>query len=167
MRMLMRKFLKKFAHLMIISTVAILPGACTHKTVVTKPEISSLPALAIIGQWKTIDDETQREKSIIEIYEIKGKFYGKIVQLLQAEDKGKICDKCEGEDRNKPILGLVVLKDICKDEDEYSGGTILDPNNGKVYKCTIELLDNGKKIKLRGYLGFSLIGRTQYWYRVK
>ena len=125
------------------------------------------PASAIVGQWKTVDDEAQKEKSIIEIYEIKGKFYGKIIQLLQPEDKGKICDKRKGEERNKPLLGLVVLKGISKDGEEYSGGTILDPKNGKVYKCTIKLLNNGEKIKLRGYLGFSLIGRTQYWHRVK
>jgi uncharacterized protein (DUF2147 family) len=120
-----------------------------------------------IGKWKTIDDKTKKEKSIVEIYSEGGKLYGKILELLQPEDKGKICDKCPGADKNKPTVGLIIIKGLQQDGDEYAGGTILDPKEGKIYKCKIEVLDNGNKLKVRGFIGFSLIGRNQFWYRVK
>ena len=120
-----------------------------------------------VGKWKSVDDVTNKEKSIIEIYEDGGKLYGRILELLLPEDKGKICDKCSGADKNKPVVGMVILKGLKKDGDEYSGGTILDPKNGKTYKCLMELQDGGKKLRVRGFIGFSLLGRNQFWYRVK
>lgn len=121
-----------------------------------------------VGKWKTIDDETNKEKSIVEVYESGGKLYGKIVQLLQEKDggAGKLCEKCTGSDQNKPLIGMVFLKDLKKEGDEYSGGTIMDPNNGKTYKCKLELDAGGQKLKVRGFIGFSLLGRTQVWQRV-
>jgi len=122
-----------------------------------------------LGRWKTIDDETNKEKSIVEVYESDGKLYGKIVQLLQEKDggAGKLCTKCTGSDYNQPLVGMVFLKDLKKDDDEYTGGTIMDPNNGKTYKCKMELDEGGEKLKVRGFIGFSLLGRTQTWQRVK
>jgi len=122
-----------------------------------------------VGKWKTIDDETQKEKSIVEVYEQDGKIYGKILQLLQEKDggKGKLCTKCTGDDYNKPTVGLVFLKGLKPDGGGYSGGTILDPNNGKTYKCKLEVLDNGTKMKVRGFIGVSLMGRNQFWHRVQ
>lgn len=170
----MYKYIKKYALLLIIFATILLLQSCKHETIADpvtdlfKPEpAAELPVSALVGKWKTIDDETGKERSIVEVYEVEGKFYGKIIELLLSEDKGKICERCTGEDKNKPVLGLVLLKNIAKDGDEYSGGTILDPDNGKVYKCSIELLNKGEKLKLRGYVGLSLMGRTQYWYRVK
>lgn len=128
---------------------------------------SAFAAGSPIGKWRTIDDKTKKEKSIVEIYSSGGVLYGKILQLLQPEDQGKICDKCPGADKNKPTVGLVIIKGLKQDGDEYSGGTILDPKEGKVYKCKIEVLDNGNKLKVRGFIGFSLIGRNQFWYRVQ
>lgn len=121
---------------------------------------------SIIGKWKTIDDETGKEKSIVEIFEKNGKIFGRILEVLDPEKKNKKCELCEGEDKNKSIQGLVIIKGLTKDEDEYSNGKILDPKNGKLYKCLISL-ENKDKLKVRGYIGFSLIGRTQYWYRAK
>ncbi|HAJ26911.1 MAG TPA: DUF2147 domain-containing protein [Syntrophus sp. (in: bacteria)] len=122
-----------------------------------------------VGKWKTIDDETNKEKSIVEVYEVGGKIYGRILQLLQEKDGGasKLCTKCTGADLNKPMIGLVFVKDLKADGDEYTGGTILDPNNGKVYKCKMEVIEGGNKVKVRGFLGFSLLGRTQVWHKVK
>jgi uncharacterized protein (DUF2147 family) len=122
-----------------------------------------------VGKWKTIDDETNKEKSVVEVYEAGGKLYGKIVQLLQEKDGGvgKLCDKCTGSDQNMPLIGMVFLKDLKKDDDAYTGGTIMDPNNGKTYKCKMELVEGGEKLKVRGFIGFSLLGRTQVWQRVK
>jgi uncharacterized protein (DUF2147 family) len=124
---------------------------------------------APVGKWKTIDDETNKEKSVVEVYEAGGKLYGKIVQLLQEKDggAGKLCTKCTGNDYNMPLLGMVFLKDLKQDGDEYTGGTIMDPNNGKTYKCKMEVVEGGEKLKVRGFIGFSLLGRTQVWQRMK
>jgi|TARA_R110000868_G_scaffold72169_7_gene210662 uncharacterized protein (DUF2147 family) len=120
----------------------------------------------VTGKWKTIDDQTGEAKSIIEIYEQGGKIYGKVIEILNPARRKGLCQNCAGEDRNKPILGLVVLKGLSKDGDEYDGGKILDPQTGKVYKCLIAL-EEKDKLKVRGYIGFSLIGRTQYWTRIR
>src|SRR6478752_2242421 len=82
---------------------------------------------SVIGKWKTIDDVTNKPKSIVEVYEKSGKVYGKVIEILQEADKKRVCEDCPGEDHNKPILGLTVIKGLSKDGDEYSGGKILDP----------------------------------------
>ncbi|TDE28549.1 DUF2147 domain-containing protein [Flavobacterium ranwuense] len=120
----------------------------------------------VVGKWKTIDDETGQAKSIVEVYEKSGKIYGKVVEILEEENKNRICENCSGEDKNKPILGMVVIKGLSKVGKEYKKGKILDPKNGKLYQCFITLDGNGK-LKVRGFVGISLFGRTQYWYRVK
>jgi uncharacterized protein (DUF2147 family) len=120
----------------------------------------------VFGKWKTIDDETGQAKSIVEVYEKSGKVYGKIVEILNPEKRKSVCTKCAGEDKNAPILGLIIVKGLVKDGDEYNGGKILDPLKGEEYKCLIAL-DGKDKLKVRGFVGVSLFGRTQYWYRVK
>jgi uncharacterized protein (DUF2147 family) len=121
---------------------------------------------SVIGKWKTIDDETGKAKSIVEIYEKYGKIYGKVIEILEEEHKKKVCSNCSGEDKNKPILGMIVIKGLTKEGNEYTRGKILDPKNGKLYKCYITL-ESKDKLKVRGFIGISLFGRTQYWYRVK
>lgn len=122
-----------------------------------------------VGRWTTIDDETKKPKSVISIYEENGKLFGKIEKLFREpnEDQNPVCDKCEGALKNQPIIGMVIMRDLKKDDDEWSGGTILDPGNGKTYKCKIAVEDGGKKLKVRGYIGLSLIGRTQRWVRAE
>lgn len=120
----------------------------------------------VIGKWKSIDDETGKALGIVEIYEEEGKIYGKVIDILMPRDRSRTCENCEGEDKGKPILGLTVIKGLTQDGDEYNGGHILDPKHGKLYKCYINL-ENEDKLKVRGYIGISLFGRTQYWYRVK
>ncbi|KOS05930.1 hypothetical protein AM493_07700 [Flavobacterium akiainvivens] len=120
----------------------------------------------VVGKWKTIDDETGQAKSIVEIYEKDGKVYGKIVEILNPAKKDAKCDKCKGADKGKPLLGLVIIKGLTKDDDEWTDGDILDPTKGKTYSCTITL-DGKDKLKVRGYMGVSLLGRTQVWHRVK
>ncbi|MEK6627454.1 MAG: DUF2147 domain-containing protein [Bdellovibrionota bacterium] len=120
------------------------------------------------GKWKTIDDETKQPKSIIFIFEQDGKLFGKIEKLYKKpeEDQNPKCDKCSGDKKDQLIIGMQILNDLKKDSDtEWSGGKILDPNNGKTYSCKIELIEKGNKIKLRGFIGFSLLGRTQIWER--
>ncbi|MCX7816189.1 MAG: DUF2147 domain-containing protein [Syntrophales bacterium] len=122
-----------------------------------------------IGKWRTIDDETKQEKSIVEIYEANGKLYGRILRLIQEKDggAGKLCTECPGSDKNKPMLGLVIIRDLVRKGDEYAGGTILDPKKGKVYNCKLRVIEGGEKLEVRGFIGLSLIGRTQLWYRVR
>jgi len=121
----------------------------------------------IIGKWKTIDDETGEPKSIVEIYMRNGKFYGRVDSLFRkpGEDPNPKCDKCPEDDPryNKPVLGMEIIKDMKKDGDEYTGGTILDPKKGKIYRCKLWIEDG--KLKVRGYIAF--LYRTQTWYRVK
>ncbi|EQA45790.1 PF09917 family protein [Leptospira broomii serovar Hurstbridge str. 5399] len=122
--------------------------------------------LPVVGKWKTIDDEDGTEKSVVEVYEQSGKIYAKIVSLRDPVDKDgkpKVCTKCEGADKDKPVIGLVIMKGLSADGDEFTGGTIMDPNNGKTYKCKIKAVEGGKKLHVRGFIGFSLIGRTQTW----
>lgn len=128
--------------------------------------ISNLQSQTVVGKWKTIDDETGKAKSVVEIYEKSGKIYGKVIEILETDEKNKVCKECSGDDKNKPILGITVIKGLRKDGEEYNDGEILDPKNGKLYKCFITL-EGSDKLKVRGYIGFSLLGRTQYWYRVK
>ena len=116
------------------------------------------------GLWITEDDETGKKKSEVLIYKEGNTVYGKIINLLLPEDKGKICLNCKGENKNKPIEGLLILKDLILEEDTWEGGTILDPKSGKIYDCYITL-ENDNTLKVRGFLGFSLLGRTQIWKR--
>ncbi|PQJ15411.1 DUF2147 domain-containing protein [Aureicoccus marinus] len=117
----------------------------------------------ILGQWETTDDKTGEKKALIEIYQKGDQYFAKILDSYISEE-GKLCDRCKGSKKNQPIQGLVIIEGLEKDGDEFNGGTILDPENGKTYKCYLELVDKSK-LKVRGYLGVSLLGRTQYWTR--
>ncbi len=124
--------------------------------------------LGVTGKWKTIDDETGKPKSIVEIYEENGSYSGKIIKLFLEpnEVQNPNCDKCTGEKKDKPVTGMQILNGLKKDgESKWSGGDIMDPKNGKTYSCKAELADGGAKLKLRGFIGFSLLGRTQTWLR--
>jgi uncharacterized protein (DUF2147 family) len=120
-----------------------------------------------IGRWKTIDDVTGKAKSIVMIWEENGKLFGKVQKLVDPDPQNPnpTCRDCSGEQKNKPVVGLRILSDLQKDKDGWSGGTILDPANGKVYKCLLSVVDGGMKLKVRGFIGLSLLGRTQYWAR--
>jgi uncharacterized protein (DUF2147 family) len=127
--------------------------------------MTSMQSQSVIGKWKTIDDATGEAKSIVEVFSKSGKIYAKVVDILDPATKNNLCKQCSGEDKNKPILGLIIIKGLSKDGSEYNSGEILDPKNGKLYKCALTL-ESKDKLKVRGYIGFSLLGRTQYWHRV-
>ena len=128
--------------------------------------VGQVQAQSPLGTWKTIDDVEKRAKSLLEIYEVNGKLHGKVIKTFPGpdDDPNPICDQCSGAKKNKPIIGMEIMWDLEKDGDEWEGGKIMDPENGKVYDCYIELV-NPTKLKVRGFIGFSLLGRTQYWYR--
>ncbi len=121
-----------------------------------------------VGRWETIDDETGERKSIVAIWEEDGRLFGRIESLFRqpGEDPNPLCDQCDGERKDQPIIGMTILWDLRRDGNEYSGGHILDPNNGRTYRCRIAVEDGGAKLRVRGFIGFSLLGRTQYWHRV-
>lgn len=126
--------------------------------------VLSFAQTSIIGSWKTVDDATGEEKSIIEIFDRNGKVYGKIVRIFTTEYADPICEKCPEDDsrHNKKIIGMEIIKDMQKDENEYVHGTILDPQDGKIYRC--KLWTEGDELKVRGYWG--PFYRTQTWKRV-
>ena len=127
----------------------------------------SFPVLQgqVTGLWKTIDDRDGSEKSIIEIFEKDEKLYGKVVQFLAGATYTH-CDRCPGELKGKPLIGMIIIRDLTKTPNGGVNGKVMDPNNGKTYSCFIEL-ENPDKLKLRGYIGMPALGRTQFWYRVK
>jgi len=120
-----------------------------------------------IGYWTTIDDDGKTAKSVVRIFEKNSRLYGNIVELFNPKPKDPKCDQCEGANKGKPILGMQIIWNLEKNGSEWSGGHILDPKNGKVYKCYIEVLDGGARLKVRGYIGIALLGRTQYWRHTK
>ena len=123
------------------------------------------------GLWKTIDDETKKEKSLIRVTESGGVFTGKLEKFLDPATKpDTVCDKCSDERKDKAVLGMTLIRNVKKNADEaaqWDGGDILDPNNGKVYKVRIKPIDGGKSLEVRGYIGSPILGRTQTWIRVE
>ncbi|WP_159016070.1 DUF2147 domain-containing protein [Cognatiluteimonas profundi] len=120
-----------------------------------------------VGKWRTIDDKTGKVKSIVEIYETTdGTLAGKVVQVLDS-DKGPnpLCDACKGANHNKPITGMVIAWGLRHEGNTWDDGRILDPKNGKVYSAKMTPVEQGAKLEVRGYMGFSLLGRSQTWVR--
>jgi len=119
------------------------------------------------GVWKSIDDKTKKERSIIRITEVNGEFKGVVEQIFDrpGDDPAHLCKECKGERKDKPIIGMTILWGLKKDGDIWAGGEILDPHNGKIYRCKMTLSDDGKSLNVRGFIGISLIGRSQIWWR--
>jgi uncharacterized protein (DUF2147 family) len=123
-----------------------------------------LAAESPVGKWKTVDEKSGKINSEVEIYEQTGKLFGKVVTLTEPNDKQgkpKTCIACTGADKDKPIIGLVFIKDLSRSGDRYKGGTIMDPEDGKVYQAEIWVEEG--KLKVRGYVGF--LYRTQTWFK--
>ena len=131
--------------------------------------VSAPSSKSVVGQWKTIDDETNKAKSIVKLYISNGKLYGKILKLYKkpSEDQDPKCTECTGKLHNKKIIGMQIVNGLVKDDDEWEGDDgILDPNNGKLYDCKIWVDEDDPNIlNVRGYIGF--IYRTQEWHRMK
>ena len=117
-----------------------------------------------VGLWKNIDDQTGKPKALIRIAEHGGALMGRIERIL-TDKPDAVCDQCTDDRKGKPVQGMTILTGLKKDGDEWTGGEILDPNNGKVYKAKVKLADGGRKLDVRGYIGFAALGRTQTWVR--
>ncbi len=121
-----------------------------------------------VGTWKTIDDQNGHAKSIVQIAEQNGELSGKVVRILES-DRGPhpVCSACDGERKDKPIEGMTILWGVRKNGNAWDGGQILDPKNGKIYSVKLSVIDGGKKLDVHGYIGISLLGRSQTWVREK
>lgn len=120
-----------------------------------------------VGSWTTIDDKTKKPKSVVEIYETtNGSLAARVAEILHS-DRGPnpVCDKCAGDRKGKPVKGMVMMWGVRKKGDSWEGGQILDPATGKVYSVKIRPIEGGSKLEVRGFMGFSLLGRTQVWVR--
>ena len=155
---------RPFIVCLVLSVLSVFPFAPGGRA---ENEAQARSASSPVGRWKTIDDVTGKVKSVVAIWEENGKLFGRIQKILDPDpkDPNPTCDDCEGELKGKPVIGLRILWDLQKDGDGWSGGTILDPANGKTYKCLVSVEDGGTKLKVRGFIGVSLLGRTQYWLR--
>jgi len=122
-----------------------------------------------VGVWKTIDDKTGEAKSEVTISDYNGKLFGKVTKLLRKNaDVNKRCKDCKGAKKDQLVLGMNVVEGMWKEGDQWVGGTITDPENGKEYGCKIKFKNgDSNQLEVRGFLGISLLGRTQTWYRVK
>lgn len=142
----------------ILLAVLLVPGAARAQT-------GAGAAASPAGRWKTIDDHTGKPKSIVEIRMQNGTLTGAIETLLNPSSPHPTCNLCSGAKKDQPLVGLEILWGFHLDGAEWSGGQVLDPDTGKVYRATIALEDGGNKLRLHGYIGISLLGRTQYWLR--
>ena len=120
-----------------------------------------------VGRWRTVDDKTGQTKSIVEITDVNGELRGTVVKVFAppAPSDNPLCKKCPEPRKDKPVVGMEILWGLKRDGSEYTGGRVLDPEEGKIYRGKVRLLEAGKKLELRGYIGVSLFGRSQTWVR--
>jgi uncharacterized protein (DUF2147 family) len=147
-------------------SVAARIAACAALILASAATVSAQPATPA-GRWRTIDDKTGDAKSIVRIVVEGDHLSGTVEEVFAppAPSKHPLCEKCAGPQKNQPIVGMRVIWDFTKDGDRYAGGRLLDPESGKIYKGTIRMTDNGQRLQVRGYIGFSALGRTQTWRR--
>lgn len=127
--------------------------------------MSPLAAEGLTGVWKTIDDETGEAKSLIEIKKMGDEYQGVIKELLNPSEPNPVYNLCTDNRKDQPIIGMMIMSGITGSDDSYTPGEILDPQNGKLYSVNVKLIEEGQKLEVRGYIGFSLLGRTQTWQR--
>lgn len=126
-----------------------------------------------VGVWKTVDDVTGKVKSEVEIFEVNGKLSGRIIEVYPeaGAPADPVCDLCTGADHNKKIKGLVIMWGFKKNGDVWDGGFIFDPkkkgSDQDPYKAKLTPMNGGKDLKVRGFIGFSFMGRNQTWHRAK
>ena len=143
------------------------------KALITALTLSVLSATAFAqanpaGLWRTIDDETKQEKSLVRITDAGGVLSGKVEKVADPAKANAVCEKCSDDRKDKPVVGMQIIrgaKQSADDKDHWEGGEILDPNNGKTYKLRMKPLEGGKKLEVRGYVG--PFHRNQIWIRVE
>ena len=151
--------MKAAAHLLTAASLALTATAAAAQS------------MSPVGLWKTIDDASKKEKSLVRIVEAGGVLIGKIEKIIDPTEKADaLCDQCSDERKNQPVVGLTIIRGAKANADDrelWDGGDILDPGNGKVYKLRLKPVQGGKALEVRGYIGMPLLGRTQTWIRVE
>jgi uncharacterized protein (DUF2147 family) len=132
------------------------------------PKVFAADMASPAGRWQLIDDETNSPRGVVEMTQVDGELQGRFVQafLRPGEHPNALCDKCEGERKNQPMVGMVILWGLRKNSTAWEGGHILDPTSGRIYRVTLKLADGGTKLRVHAFIGFSLLGRTQTWMRL-
>ena len=133
--------------------------------------LAAAQASSPAGLWKTVDDNTKKEKSLVRIVESGGVYTGKVEKVIDPDSpKDATCKDCTDERKDKPVVGMTIIRNMkpsAGDKNVFEGGDILDPNNGKVYSAKLTLVEGGKKLDVRGYIGMPMLGRTQTWIRAE
>lgn len=126
-------------------------------------------AASPVGLWRTIDDETGKERSYVRIVEVNGELQGTVEKIFTfpGDNPEHLCDMCKGERKDQPVMGMMILWGLTDHGGAWKGGHILDPNNGKTYRCKMSLSESGQQLDVRGFIGISLLGRTQTWHRLE
>lgn len=123
-----------------------------------------------VGRWRTIDDDTKSERSIVEVTKVGDELQGRVLRIFYRPDEkpDPVCDLCEGARKDQPVIGMTFLWGLKPDGgNDWAGGAILDPKNGKIYNAKLSLTEAGSQLRVRGYIGTPLLGRTQTWHREK
>jgi uncharacterized protein (DUF2147 family) len=142
-----------------------LAGACAALAGSAPPLARADAMQTPAGLWRTFDDRTGKERGTVRIWDEQGALYGVIVSSLDPADATKVCVPCKDDRKDRPVIGLNIIRGLRRDGDQWSGGEILDPETGSVYRCSMRLKDDGRTLVVRGYIGISLIGRSQTWRR--
>jgi uncharacterized protein (DUF2147 family) len=122
---------------------------------------------AEVGLWQTISDKTGKPQGYIRIQLVGDELRGVIEKGMPGDDPNEVCTKCPGERKNQRKIGMTIITGLHRQDDHWGGGEILDPDNGTVYRCKIRAVDGGRKLEVRGFIGISLLGRTQTWLRAE
>jgi uncharacterized protein (DUF2147 family) len=152
------------------ASLAILSAAALHGVPVFAADGAATsgeatPGSSPLGLWKTFDDKTGNARAIVRVYEENGKLFGRIERSFTPGAEKRVCQVCTDERKNQPIIGLLIIRDMKASDGEYGGGDILDPDSGSVYRCKFHVDDSGTQLIVRGFIGISLLGRTQTWLR--
>ena len=127
--------------------------------------VTAMAQTTPVGLWRTTDDKTGQERGLVRVTEVNGALYGRVEKIFDPVEAARACTKCTDDRKDKPILGLDILRGLKPDGDGWGGGQIVDPQTGSVYSASAKLTDGGKHLVLRGYLLVSLLGRSQTWTR--
>ncbi len=159
--------LPRFAHipasLGVFAVLLVVPNRAGAQA----PNASNTSLASPVGRWKTVDDATGKAKSIVAIREEGGKLYGMIERLFDPPVPRPTCYLCKGAVKDRPLVGLQILWGFKQDGNQWSGGQVLDPESGRIYHASLALEDGGKKLRLHGYIGIPLLGRTEHWLRAE
>jgi uncharacterized protein (DUF2147 family) len=157
--------------ILVVAPIAFSLSASAQAVTKSNPALASQLA-SPVGRWKTVDDSTGKVKSIVAIREENGKLFGTIEELFDPPVPHPTCYLCTGDLKDRPLVGLRILWDFLpdgsrQDAGEWTGGQVLDPETGKIYRASIALEDGGKKLRLHGYFLVALLGRTEHWLRAE